>query len=397
MGVALRHCSVRLVVPVAVLMVLSAAGGSAAARSASTTAAAFRDGRVLVAFRSGSSSSVRQADDAAVGGRVMRSFTGGIQLISVPAGMSCRRLPRCGVEDMCVLSSRTIVMHEDGVPNDPSFGLQWGHRNTGQSVNGVTGTSGADERSVAAWGVTTGSRSIVIGEIDSGVDYNHPDLAANIWTTRAASAAARAAYARLQRPHAHLRTRWTTTRSTAGTAPTSRESWAPSATTGSASRGVNWPTSILPVKWLTPAGTGETSGLISALNWVAASHAAGVNIRVVNDSATFVGTAYLTGAVGRDRPARAEQHPFRDRRRQHGRQQRQNVSAPIRAAMTGRPRFALRHEQPSDPLPNWANYGPNTVDLAAPGDNSTRRSATGPTATSAAARWPRRRSQARPR
>ena len=30
--------------------------------------------------------------------------------------------------------------------------------------------------------MSTGSRSIVIGETDTGVDYEHPDLAANIWS-----------------------------------------------------------------------------------------------------------------------------------------------------------------------------------------------------------------------
>ena len=57
-----------------------------------------------------------------------------------------------------------------------------GHQNTGQNVNGTTGTAGADEHSVAAWNVATGSRSIVIAEVDSGVQYTHPDLAANIWS-----------------------------------------------------------------------------------------------------------------------------------------------------------------------------------------------------------------------
>ena len=64
------------------------------------------------------------------------------------------------------------------MPNDPSFVDQWGLRNTGQSG----GTRGGDIAAVAAWDVTTGSSSVVVAIIDTGIDYNHPDLAANIWT-----------------------------------------------------------------------------------------------------------------------------------------------------------------------------------------------------------------------
>src|SRR6266540_3528332 len=67
-------------------------------------------------------------------------------------------------------------------PNDTRFGEMWGLNNTGQVVGGQTGIAGADISAVQAWDVSTGSNSIVVGVIDTGVDYNHPDLAANIWS-----------------------------------------------------------------------------------------------------------------------------------------------------------------------------------------------------------------------
>ncbi|HWQ64773.1 MAG TPA: S8 family serine peptidase [Methanospirillum sp.] len=65
-----------------------------------------------------------------------------------------------------------------GAPNDPRFSEQWALSNTGQT----SGTSGADIGALSAWSVSTGSDSIVVAVIDTGVDYTHPDLAANIWT-----------------------------------------------------------------------------------------------------------------------------------------------------------------------------------------------------------------------
>ncbi len=64
-------------------------------------------------------------------------------------------------------------------PNDPDYPLQWGLKNTGQAP--FYGKSGADIKAPDAWGTTTGSSSIVIAVVDTGVDYTHPDLAANIW------------------------------------------------------------------------------------------------------------------------------------------------------------------------------------------------------------------------
>ncbi len=68
------------------------------------------------------------------------------------------------------------------VPNDTRFGQLWALHNTGQSVNGTTGTVDADVDAPEAWDVATGGAGVTVGVADTGIAYDHPDLAANIWT-----------------------------------------------------------------------------------------------------------------------------------------------------------------------------------------------------------------------
>ncbi|CAH2574304.1 Thermitase [Planktothrix rubescens] len=63
-------------------------------------------------------------------------------------------------------------------PNDPGYSQLWGLNNTGQSA----GTADADIDAPEAWDIQKGNQNLVIGVIDTGVDYNHPDLVGNIWT-----------------------------------------------------------------------------------------------------------------------------------------------------------------------------------------------------------------------
>ncbi len=63
-------------------------------------------------------------------------------------------------------------------PNDPDYPLLWGLNNTGQTG----GTPDADIDAPEAWDIETGNPNTVIGVLDTGVDYNHPDLVDNIWT-----------------------------------------------------------------------------------------------------------------------------------------------------------------------------------------------------------------------
>jgi subtilisin family serine protease len=68
------------------------------------------------------------------------------------------------------------------VPNDAMFYQLWALRNTGQSVDGTMGTAGDDIKFVDAWRLAqTSSPPVVVAVIDTGVEYIHPDLAPNMW------------------------------------------------------------------------------------------------------------------------------------------------------------------------------------------------------------------------
>lgn len=58
------------------------------------------------------------------------------------------------------------IVRASVMPNDPDYASLWGM---------------AKIQAPAAWDITTGT-NVLVGVIDAGVDYNHPDLAANIWT-----------------------------------------------------------------------------------------------------------------------------------------------------------------------------------------------------------------------
>lgn len=79
--------------------------------------------------------------------------------------------------------------HSSMAPTDPLYGKLWGLKNTGANEpdrNGGTsttpGVAGADTDAEKGWAITTGSKKVTIAIIDTGIDYNHPDLRNQIWT-----------------------------------------------------------------------------------------------------------------------------------------------------------------------------------------------------------------------
>ena len=69
-----------------------------------------------------------------------------------------------------------LVQVDDVFPDDPRFDTQWALHNIGQTG----GTVDADIDAPEAWTFETGG-DVLVGVIDTGVDWEHPDLAANIF------------------------------------------------------------------------------------------------------------------------------------------------------------------------------------------------------------------------
>jgi subtilisin family serine protease len=70
------------------------------------------------------------------------------------------------------------LCHVTVVSNDPSLTDQWALENAGDAG----GVADADIDVPQAWDITTGSRAVTVGVIDSGIDLGHPDLVGNLWS-----------------------------------------------------------------------------------------------------------------------------------------------------------------------------------------------------------------------
>lgn len=353
--------------------------------------APYRPGVVLIGFAPGLSRASQHAIERAVSAASAARVGPSVRASRSPANSHAQltplllRVPSAGVlaavralrsQPGVAYAEPDYLMTADATPNDPAFSLQWGDSNTGQSVptqnaneelgSPASGTAGADDRALAAWGVSTGSRSIVIGETDTGVNYNHVDLAANIWSNPGGiggCAAGTHGYSVLSDTCEPM----DDDNVYGGHGTHVAGIMGAVGNDGLGVAGINWQTSILAVKWLNSEASGSTSGLIAALQWLVAAKQAGVNIRVVNDSATFVGTAF-SQALSEEIDTLGQN----------------NILFVTAAGNTGNNndeeavrRYPCGYDRPTeicvtasdddDQLPSWANYGPHTVNLAAPG------------------------------
>jgi len=87
---------------------------------------------------------------------------------------------------MVDVAEPNLIYHINRLPDDPLLGNLWGMKNIGQKDSqGKVGVPGVDIGMEQAWDVETGSDKMVVAVIDTGVDFTHPDLQANLWTNEA--------------------------------------------------------------------------------------------------------------------------------------------------------------------------------------------------------------------
>ncbi len=150
---------------------------------------AYAGDSILVRFQDASTSANVQASEA--GGVSAASILPGSRSQSIMQGLpALQRVelpPNVAVADaLAAFRNRPEVMYAEPnyrlqtsvTPNDSRFAEMWGLENTAQTG----GVADADIDAAGAWDVNTGSGSLVVAVIDTGVQYTHADLAANMWT-----------------------------------------------------------------------------------------------------------------------------------------------------------------------------------------------------------------------
>lgn len=108
---------------------------------------------------------------------ILLSFSTGAE---DPAELPRRIEALAALEDLVEFAEPDHLVWHCAEPNDPSFAdaQLWGLKNPG-GVNGYT--QGADIGAAAGWAVRNDASSVVVAVTDTGIAYNHEDLAPNMW------------------------------------------------------------------------------------------------------------------------------------------------------------------------------------------------------------------------
>jgi subtilisin family serine protease len=244
------------------------------------------------------------------------------------------------------------------LPNDRSFGAQWGLMNTGQDG----GQIGADIHAPVAWDLSTGG-PVVVAVVDTGVALTHPELSGNLWDNPGDPANGQDDDGDGYTDDVHGANLIDPDKQPlddAGHGSHVAGIIGAQGGNGTGISGVNWDVQLMPVKFLDASGGGSTAIAATAIDY-AVRHGA----RVIN--ASWGGPAFsfaLYQAVKRagDQGALVVAAAGNDGLN--------TDSEPDYPAGFDLPNvISVAASNRSDRLADFSNYGSGTVDLAAPGED----------------------------
>ena len=249
-------------------------------------------------------------------------------------------------------------VHLNVVPNDPSFGSEWGLHNSGQSG----GLVDADMDAPEAWNVSTGTGMSIVAVLDSGIDYNHPDLASNIWTNSGEIAGNGID----DDGNGYLDDirGWDFVNNDNNPMDDNSHGTHVAGTIGAVGNngigvaGVAWNVQLMALKFLDSTGSGSTSNAIKALNYAVAKGAT-----ISNNS--WGGSSFSSALDSAIASAGANGHIFVAAAGNNGTN---NDTTPFYPASYNRNNVVVvAATDRNDNLASFSNYGATSVDLAAPG------------------------------
>jgi subtilisin family serine protease len=249
------------------------------------------------------------------------------------------------------------------IPNDPYFPNQWALNNTGQTG----GTPDADIDAPEAWDITTGSSSVVVGVIDTGIDYTHPDLDGNVWTNPgevAGDGIDNDGNGFVDDVHG-----WDFANNDSdpfddnGHGTHVSGTIAAEGNNGVGVTGVSWSSKVMALKFLAADGSGSTSAAISAINYAVNMKNRGVNVRVLNNS--WGGPGYSSSLFTAIQNSASANMLFVAAAGNNGTNNDTTPNYPASYDVANV--ISVAATDANDNLASFSNYGASSVDVAAPG------------------------------